>query len=200
MAAEISGERLTGLFRPRNVALVGASDKSTFSLNAYQNLSRFGLGSRTYLVNRRGTTAHGQLTVRSCTDIGEPVDLAYLMVPQAAMLEALHDAAAAGIGNAVVLSAGYAEAGQAGQAAQAELVDRAESLGMVLLGPNHLGFANFADGVPVCSIPGLAQQTGPVALLSHSGASCSAMLQFAMMSRVGLSYLVTLAGFVITRT
>jgi acetate---CoA ligase (ADP-forming) len=194
MAAEITGERLTSLFRPGNVALVGASDKSTFSMNAYQNLARFGLGSRTWLVNRRGTVTHGQPTVRSCADIGEPVDLAYLMVPQAAMLEALHDAAAAGIGNAVVLSAGYAEAGEAGQAAQAELVAEAESLGMVLLGPNHLGFANFADGVPVCSIPGLPRQTGPVALLSHSGASCSAMLQFAMMSRVGLSYLVTLGN------
>ena len=194
MAAEITGERLTSLFRPGNVALVGASDKSTFSMNAYQNLARFGLGSRTWLVSRRGTATHGQPTVRSCADIGEPVDLAYLMVPQAAMLEALHDAAAAGIGNAVVLSAGYAEAGEAGQAAQAELVAQAESLGMVLLGPNHLGFANFADGVPVCSIPGLPRQTGPVALLSHSGASCSAMLQFAMMSRVGLSYLVTLGN------
>ncbi len=65
---------------------------------------------------------------------------------------------------------------------------------MVLLGPNHLGFANFTDGVPVCSIPGLPRGSGPVALLSQSGASSSAMVDFATMVNVGLSYLVTLGN------
>src|SRR5258707_2240608 len=65
---------------------------------------------------------------------------------------------------------------------------------MVLLGPNHLGFANLTDGVPVCSIPGLPREAGPVALLSQSGASSSAMLEFATMTGVGLSYLVTLGN------
>ncbi len=194
VASQITGERLTSLFRPHSVALVGASDKSTFSLLAYRNLVEFGLGDRTYLVNRRGATTHGRPTVTSCAHIGEPIDVAYLMVPQAAMLEALHDAAEAGIRNACVLSSGYAEAGDAGRAAQAELVAHAASLGMVLLGPNHLGFANFTDGVPVCSVPGLPRQGGPVALLSQSGASSSAMLDFASMVNVGLSYLVTLGN------
>jgi acetate---CoA ligase (ADP-forming) len=189
-----TGKRLTSLFRPRSVALVGASDKSTFSMLAYRNLVEFGLADRTYLVNRRGATTHGQPTVSSCAEIGEPVDVAYLMVPQAATIEALHDAAAAGIANACVLSSGYAEAGEAGRVAQAELAAAARSLGMMVLGPNHLGFANFTDGVPVCSIPGLPREGGPVALLSQSGASSSAMLDFASMVNVGLSYLVTLGN------
>ena len=194
MPGEITGERLTSLFRPRSVALVGASDKSTFSLLAYRNLVEFGFADRTYLVNRRGVTTHGQPTVSTCAQIGEPVDVAYLMVPQAATLEALHDAAAAGVRNACVLSSGYAEAGDAGRAAQAELAATASALGMVVLGPNHLGFANFADGVPVCSVPGLPHQSGSVALLSQSGASSAAMLDFASMANVGLSYLVTLGN------
>src|SRR6266568_3752627 len=194
MPTEITGERLTSLFRPRSVALVGASDKSTFSMLAYRNLVEFGFGAHTYLVSRRGVPTHGQPTVTSCAQIGEPVDVAYLMVPQAGLLEALDDAAAAGIRNACVLSSGYAEAGEAGRAAQAALAAHAASLGMVLLGPNHLGFANFTDGVPVCSIPGLPTQSGPVALLSQSGASSSAMVDFATMVNVGLSYLVTLGN------
>jgi acyl-CoA synthetase (NDP forming) len=116
------------------------------------------------------------------------------MVPRAGTLEAMSDAAAAGIRNAVVLSSGYGEAGAAGRAAQAELVAHAESLGMLLLGPNHLGFANLTEGIPVCSIPGLPRAGGPVALLSQSGASSSAMLDFAAMANVGLSYLVTLGN------
>ena len=194
MSFQISGERLTSLFRPRSVALVGASDKSAFSQIAYHNLVQFGLRERTYLVSRRGTPTHGQPTVTSCAQIGEPVDVAYLMVPQAGLLEALDDAAAAGIRNACVLSSGYAEAGEAGRAAQAELARHAAGLGMVLLGPNHLGFANLTDGVPVCSIPGLSAESGPVALLSQSGASSSAMTDFAAMANVGLSYLVTLGN------
>src|SRR5437660_1788523 len=194
MPFQITGERLTSLFRPHSVALVGASDKSAFSQIAYHNPVKFGFAERTYLVSRRGTQTHGQPTVSSCAQIGEQVDVAYLMVPQAGLLEALDDAAAAGIRNACVLSAGYAEAGEAGRAAQAELGRHAAGLGMVLLGPNHLGFANLTDGVPVCSIPGLPAESGPVALLSQSGASSSAMTDFAAMANVGLSYLVTLGN------
>jgi acetate---CoA ligase (ADP-forming) len=190
----ITGERLTTLFRPRSVALVGVSDKSMFSQLAYRNLVEFGFADRTYLISRRGTETHGRPTIRSCAEIGEPVDVAFLMVPQAGMLEAMSDAAAAGIRNAAVLSSGYGEAGEAGRAAQAELAAHAGSLGMVLLGPNHLGFANFTEGIPVCSIPGLPRAAGPVALLSQSGASSSAMLDFATMVNVGLSYLVTLGN------
>ena len=89
MPSEITAERLTGLFRPRSVALVGAANKSAFSAIAYHNLVRFGFAERTYLVNRRGAQTHGRATVTSCQQIGEPVDVAYLMVPQAGMLEAL---------------------------------------------------------------------------------------------------------------
>src|ERR1700733_4426064 len=178
---QITGERLTTPLRPRSVALVGASDKSVFSAIAHGNLVQFGLGERTSLVNRRGVVTHGQPTARSCAEIGEPVDLAFLMVPQAGTLEALSDAAAAGIRNAVVLSSGY-EAGGGGRGAQAELTAHAESLGIVLLGPNHLGFANFTAGIPVCAIPGLPRVAGPVALLSQSGVICSAMVDFATMA------------------
>jgi acyl-CoA synthetase (NDP forming) len=194
MTPQVTGDRLTTLFRPRSVALVGASDKSPFSMLAYYNLVQFGFADRTYLVNRRGVVTHGQPTARTCAEIGEPVDVAFLMVPQAGTLEALSDAAEAGIRNAVVLSSGYGEAGDAGRAAQAELAAHAASLGMVLLGPNHLGFANLTEGIPVTSIPGLPRVAGPVALLSQSGASSSAMLDFATMVNVGLSYMVTLGN------
>jgi acetate---CoA ligase (ADP-forming) len=72
MPAEIAAERLTSLFRPRGVALVGASGKSAFAQLAYHNLVRFGFAERTYLVNRRGVQTHGRPTVTSGAGIGEP--------------------------------------------------------------------------------------------------------------------------------
>jgi acetate---CoA ligase (ADP-forming) len=194
MMLEITPSRLDSLFRPRSVALVGAADKSVFSQLAYRNLDDFGFADRTYLVNRRGAVTHGRSTVTSCLQIGEPVDVAFMMVPQAATLDALSDAAAAGIRNAVILSSGYSETGQDGRAAEAELVAHARSLDLLLLGPNHLGFANFTAGTPVTSIPGLPSEAGPVALLSQSGGSSSAMLDFATAAGVGLSLMVTLGN------
>src|SRR6516165_2384675 len=161
---------------------------------AYRNLMEFGLGEHTYLVTRRGARTHGRRTVTSCTQIAEPVDLAFMMVPRAATLDALSDAAAAGIRHALVLSSGYADAGPAGLRAQEELVACAEELGILLAGPNHLGFANFVDQIPVTAIPGLPRAAGPVALVSQSGMAASAMLDFATMTGVGLSYLVTVGN------
>jgi len=190
----ISPQQLESLFRPRSVALVGAANKSLFSQLAYRNLADFGFTDRTWLVNRRGAETHGRPTVRSCADIGEQIDVAFLIVPQAGTLDALSDAAAVGIRNAVVLSSGYGEAGEAGQRAEAELVAHAESLGMVLLGPNHLGFANFTAGIPVTSIMGLPRGAGPVALLSQSGATSSTSTISAWAARTASSPRTSLAA------
>src|SRR3546814_20568992 len=139
MSLEITPERLRALFRPRNVALVGASNKSNFSVGTYANLTNFGFADRTFLVNARGAETHGQSTYTSCQEIGQPVALAHMMVPQARTLEALTEAAAAGVRNAVVLSSDYGPTGAEGRRAQAELVPPPEALGVALPGPNITG-------------------------------------------------------------
>jgi acyl-CoA synthetase (NDP forming) len=187
-------QRLQTLFRPNRIAIVGASDKSLFSRIAVDNLIRFGFADRMHLVNRRSPSAHGLPTVPTVAEIGQPIDLAFTMVPQAATLESLREVAAAGITNAVVMTSGYAETGPSGRAAQEQLVEAARALGMVVLGPNMLGFANFVDRVPVTPVPNLPQDCGQVALLSQSGASSSAMIEFAHSAGVALSYLVTLGN------
>jgi acetate---CoA ligase (ADP-forming) len=194
MNTDITPHRLGTLFRPDRVALVGASNKSTFSALAYRNLVEFGFSDRTHLVNRRGVEVHGRSTVTSCSAIGEDVDVAFILVPQAGTLDALTEAAQAGIRNAVVLASGYGEAGEAGRLAQQQLVEHARSLDMVVLGPNHLGFANFVDRVPVTPVPDLPERSGRVALLSQSGASSSAMVDLAGLVDADLSYLVTLGN------
>lgn len=194
MPPAISARRLGSLLHPRSVALVGATDTSGFSHVVYRNLVDFGFEGRIHLVNRRGARAHGRDTVASCTEIGEQVDIAFMMVPQANTLEALTDAAAAGIPAVAVLASGYADAGEAGRKAQEDLVAHAESLGLLLLGPNQLGFASFIHRVAITAIPGLPRVRGPVAVLSQSGMAASAMLDFAAMTGIGLSHVVTLGN------
>ena len=89
---------LTGsIFSPRSVVIVGASERSAWSQGSFSNFERLGFEGRVHLVNRNGGTVHGQAAFTSCTDIGEPVDLALLLVGAAALPDALRDLAAAGI-------------------------------------------------------------------------------------------------------
>jgi len=191
---DITPDRLRTMFRPHNVAYIGASNKSQFSYTAWHNVVDFGVTDRAFLVNARGAETHGQATYKSIGEIGEPIDIAYMMVPQAATLGVLREVAAAGVKNAVIVSSGYAEAGEAGRAAEAELVAAAHELGVLLLGPNQMGFANFVDNVPVCSVPVVPCPRPSVALLSQSGASSIAMYDFAITTGIDLSYLVTLGN------
>ena len=185
---------LSALFRPRRIAVIGASDKSYFSRNLVGNLVDAGFGDRLHLVNKRNPTVHNLPAVPSVADIGAEIDLAFTMVPQDVTLDALAEAAEAGARHAVVLTSGYAEAGPDGREAQRALVAQARSLGVTVLGPNMLGYANFVDAIPATTILNLPRHAGPVALLSQSGASSSAMLEFASAAGVGLSYLVTLGN------
>src|SRR5690606_15604074 len=171
----VSREGLEALLSPRSFALIGASDKSTFSLLVHGNLEAAGHRDRTYLVNPRSPEVHGRATHPSCVAIGQPVDLAFVMVPAARAGDAIRDAAAAGVRAVMVLSSGYAETGPEGRARQDELVALAEELGITMLGPNVLGLTNVTAGIPAMALSDPPTQPGGVALISQSGASCGAM-------------------------
>ncbi len=179
---------LSSLFNPRSVVLVGATDRSTWSKMAFDNLRLLGFQGRVHLVSRSGGTAHGQSTFKSVTEIGEPVDVALLMLPIAAMNEALRDLGSAGIRNAVVLAGGFAETGAEGRALQDEMVATARSLGIRLLGPNCLGFINFNTG-GVCWTGSMRTPPlkGGISIVSQSGAVATVMKHFAHQHGIGLN-------------
>lgn len=189
-----SREAINALLSPRSFALIGASDKSTFSALLHANLVAAGLGDHTHLVNPRSAEVHGRATHATCVAIGEPVDLVHVMVPASATPAALRDAAAAGARAAVVLSSGWSETGEEGAARQRELVALADELGIALLGPNVLGMINVVEGIPAMALSDPPREAGSVALVSQSGASCGAMKEFAAMAGIGLSHVVTVGN------
>ena len=184
--------RLASLFEARSVALVGASDKSLWSTLIHRNFGAYGFGGKLYAVNRGGAEAHGLPGYRSCVEIGEPVDVAFLFVPQEVVLSALEDAAAAGIRNVAILTSGYAEIGPEGTRMQEELLSRAEALGVLVWGPNSLGFNNIAAQFPLSSIPALKPILPPsIAIVSQSGATASELYEFAQSQNIGISLVAT---------
>ncbi|GAA3742217.1 acyl-CoA synthetase (NDP forming) [Spinactinospora alkalitolerans] len=190
----VTSAGLKALLEPRSFAIIGASDKSTFSGLLHRNLVEAGHGPATFLINRRAREVHGRAAFPRCTEVGRPIDLAFVMVPAAAAPEALRDAAAAGARGALVLSSGFAETGEEGERRQRELVDLATELGVTLLGPNVLGFVNVAAGVPAMVLADPPAAPGNVALISQSGASCGAMKDFAALAGVGLSHVITVGN------
>ena len=74
---------LTAMLRPRSIALVGATDRSRWSQNTFDNLINRKYPGDVHLVSRRGGTVHGRSAATSCVAVGAPIDLALLMVPMA---------------------------------------------------------------------------------------------------------------------
>lgn len=180
------------LLRPRRMGFVGASDKNLFSRRAFAQHQRIAAPDRVVLVNPRTPIVHGVATVQSCRDIAGGIDCAFLLTGARDTPAALEDAASAGARAAVVLGQGWAEEGSEGRSRQAELTARAAELGVILLGPNNLGFANMWDGVAACGL-GLDMPTEPgaFALVAQSGAVASSLVGYAGRHDMRFSFVVT---------
>jgi acyl-CoA synthetase (NDP forming) len=193
--ALITPQRLREFFAPRGIAMVGASDNSGWARFIVAANAAAGFTGPLITVHPERTTAFGKPVVPSLRDLAEPVDLAFILAPTQAVEGVLEDAAAAGVRNAVVLASGYREVGADGRALEDALVARAAKHGIVLLGPNCLGFLNaragaapFALTVPLPLLP------GPVGIALQSGALASVVLAFARARAIGVSTLATVGN------
>lgn len=190
---DFSLEQLHSLFSPRSIALVGASDKSMWSRTIYNNLQSGNFGGQVFFVNPRAGTVLGQPVVARLADIGEPVDLVFIMVTAKFVLPVVHEMIEVGIRNAVVLASGFAEQDEQGRHLQQELTALAQEHQLAIIGPNCLGFINLTRHCAAMAgffniLPLLA---GSVAVISQSGATCTYLLDFAHLQHVGLSLLVS---------
>ena len=138
------------ILAPASIAIVGASaDPRSFGGFVQANLEAFGYSGQLHLVSRSSDEINGRPCVKTVADLPEGIDLAVLAIPEAGVLDAVKTLATRRCHAAVLFASGYAEAGEEGQAKQAELARVAQEAGILLLGPNCMGFTNLAAGVPV---------------------------------------------------
>src|SRR5271165_3538914 len=134
------------LLRPRSVAIVGASPApSSFGASVLRNLQVAEFAGDLFLVNPKRSEIHGLPCLPSIDVLPEGVDCAVLAIPRAGVLEAVTACARRGVGSVIIFSAGYAENGPEGRAEQEQIAAIAETSGMIVVGPNCLGFVNFVD-------------------------------------------------------
>lgn len=188
-------EAMRALFAPKSIALVGATDKSGWSLATFDNLRNHGFSGQVHLVNPRTEVVHGQRAHRSLSDIGEPVDMAYVMVPTPAVLPVLREGAGLGIRSYVVLTAGFGETGPEGMRREEEILDFARENRLTVLGPNGNGYINATAGTTPYGLPIPAPLLGgQVGVVLQSGALASSVLSFAQARNVGLSLLTSMGN------
>lgn len=180
------------LFRPRSVAVVGASTDATKTSGLpIRFLRQQAFGGEIYPVNPRVGEIDGLRCYGSVNALPSEPDVAMVLLGAARTVEAVRDLAAKGTRYAIVLASGFGESGEDGRSRQAELLEAAGP--MRILGPNTIGLVNVSDGVPLSASGALAAgqfQKGPVGVVSQSGGILGALLSRAAARGIGLSKLV----------
>jgi acetate---CoA ligase (ADP-forming) len=191
----ITPERLTEFFAPRSIAMVGASEASGWSRFIVAASSAVGYQGPLLPVHPRHDTVFGRPAVPTLRHLPQSADLAFILAPTEAVATVIEDAAAAGVRNVVVLASGYRETGTGGKYLEDELVAAAAGHGIVLLGPNTLGFLNTgAKAAPFALTVPLPLTAGPVGIALQSGALSSALLAFARSHAIGVSTVASLGN------
>ncbi|MGE0152204.1 MAG: CoA-binding protein [Reyranellaceae bacterium] len=170
--------RLTAFFAPRSVAVVGAGERATSSGGAVMQMLKIaGYRGRVVPVNPKGGEIFGCKAATTLAEIGEPCELAVIVIRSDAIPDTLRAAAKSGHRNILILPGGFAEAGEAGLARDAEVRAIAREHDLLIAGPNCAGLihldpkwrfaATFLRDVP----PGIAEGgRNGIALVSQSGA------------------------------
>ncbi|MRS13001.1 MAG: CoA-binding protein [Actinobacteria bacterium] len=185
---------LEEFFAPRSIAVVGASrDPEKVGYAVLENLIGGGFPGALYPVNPKAEEILGRTCYASVSEIPERVDLAVVVVPAAACREVIEECGRVGVRAAVVISAGFREAGPAGQALERELVQSARESGMRILGPNCLGLIATRTKVNASFAP-FMPAPGKISFLSQSGALGTAILDWAADEGIGLGHFVSLGN------
>jgi acetate---CoA ligase (ADP-forming) len=187
---------LDALFRPRAVAVIGASRREgSIGREVLKNLVAGGFEGKVFPVNPHVEVLHSIKCFASVTAIPDRVDLAVIAVPKEKVARVLAQCAAKGIGGVVVITAGFKETGPRGAVAEARLVATARKSGMRLVGPNCMGIQNAMAGVRLnASFSRNFPRPGPVAFVSQSGAMGEAMLAHAERMNIGVSMFVSMGN------
>lgn len=163
---------LDGIFRPRAVAVIGASRREgAIGRQVVANIVASGFTGPVYPINRRADTVLSISAYKSIKDVPGPVDLAILVVPADDAVKAAEQCGKLGVKGLVVVTAGFREIGGVGIEREEKLMRSARRHGMRVIGPNCMGVINSEPAFQLNgSFAAIYPGAGRVAMVSQSGA------------------------------
>ena len=159
-----------------------------------RNLVQSGYAGAIHFVNPGGGTLLERPLHPHISLVPDPVDLAVLLVPAPAMPQAIAECGERGIRAAILAAGGFRETGAAGAALEDECLRVARQYGIRLIGPNCIGLLDTHLPLDTTFLPPPGPTPGAVAFISHSGAICAAVIDWARGQGFGLSRLVSLGN------
>src|SRR6202140_4493123 len=192
---------LDTFFAPESIALIGASrdlEKIPGRLLAFLRKNEF--PGRIFPVNPNYADIDGLKCFPTIADVGQPIDLAIVIIPARAVLGALEQCAAVGVKNAVVISSGFAEEGGGSTAMQDAIAALAKKTGMRISGPNAEGFYSEAQHVAATFSPTVDVKPGEprliatarrIGIVAQSGGIGFAIYHRAKALGIALSYVIS---------
>ncbi|HXJ48502.1 MAG TPA: acetate--CoA ligase family protein [Candidatus Acidoferrum sp.] len=183
------------LLVPRSIALVGATEASSWAQAVISNLTAFGYEGAIHLVHPRHAEQFGRPCHPTMNGIPGEVDCAYVMTGTGAAAQVIEDCGRKGVRSIVMLSAGFKEVGEKGLELEQQMVSRCEALGMTLLGPNCLGFINYREKIAAYGLLLAAPvPPGAIALISQSGVMLLHFHRLAAARGIGLAASVSIGN------
>ncbi len=186
-------EELDYIFKPRSIAVIGASD--TFTKWGYRMVERplkTGYKGAIYPINPKKREILGLPAYPSVFAVEGDIDLAVMTTPASTIPGLLRECAEKGIRGAVVITAGFSEIGESGRKFENEMMAVARSSGIRLVGPNCMGIWSAAGHLSLCFPQ--APKEGTIAFISQSGTFGVAMAQVASDKGYGLSKFVSIGN------
>jgi acyl-CoA synthetase (NDP forming) len=187
-------KNIHAMLHPRNIVLVGATDKpGNYAERIWNNLIKYGFEGGLYPVNSKRETIWGVACYKDFTSLPDKPDHVLVLVPARFAVQVLRDAAAAGARSATIVTSGFSELQDAeSQRLAVELQQVIKETGLAVTGPNCLGnlsageklFTNIDDRI-------VTMEPGPVAIAGQSGAIVMAIRQALEDRGVGVGYMVT---------
>ena len=185
---------LNRFFTPKSVAIVGASERlDSVGYRLLINMQEAGFKGGLYPVNNKHKQVLGLTAYPNLNAIPEDLDLVVIATPATSVVNIIQQCGEKGALSVIIISAGFGELGSEGKRLEQEILDVARRYNIRIIGPNCLGIirpsgtlnATFAEGVV---------KDGNLALLSQSGAVCTAILDWAKVQDIGFSTVVSMGG------
>lgn len=185
---------LSFFFEPKSVAVIGASaNPGKLSYGILKNLSQYGYQGKIFPINPKSAEIMGYPCYASINDVPADVDLAVIILPAEMILDMLRDCGAKGVKACIIISGGFKELGEEGQAREEQVKIAAREMGIRIIGPNCVGNVNIASGLNTTFIKGMPAKGG-IAFVSQSGAVCGGVVDHILDEGIGFSHLISLGN------